>query len=78
MVSSEVYETWSIFLNSNAGATGTEENQDKRKMHQKRILSCCYLYSSNNKSVKCAKDLQENPVKTHTLKRLQKLSENST
>lgn len=32
----------------------------------------------NNQSTKCAKDLQENPVKTYTLRSVQKLSENNT
>lgn len=47
-------------------------------MCQKIILFCFYLYSLDNKSAKFAKELQENPVKTSTLKSLQKLSENNT
>lgn len=52
---------------------GTEELPNMKESGQEenapeRILSCCYLYSLNNKSVKCAKDIRGNPVKTHTLK----------
>lgn len=53
-----------------------EAGQEENMTDNNSVLLLFILL--NNKSAKCAKDLQENPVKTYTLKSIQKLSENNT